>query len=50
VYGRRPATIISIIILLVSTLGCALSQTWKQHLALRIIQGFASGATELVSA
>ncbi|CRG92014.1 hypothetical protein PISL3812_09068 [Talaromyces islandicus] len=46
VYGRRLATIISIIILLGSTLGCALSENWKQHLVLRIIQGFASGATE----
>lgn len=49
-YGRRPATIISIIILLGATVGCALSQTWEQHLALRIIQGFASGATESVGA
>ena len=48
VYGRRPATIISIIILLGSTIGCALSQTFEQHLGLRILQGLATGATESV--
>ncbi|KAJ5806728.1 hypothetical protein N7474_010320 [Penicillium riverlandense] len=46
VYGRRPATIASIIILLVATVGCAVSQTFGQHLGLRILQGLATGATE----
>ncbi|KAJ6057990.1 hypothetical protein N7499_009087 [Penicillium canescens] len=46
VYGRRPATIVSIVVLLGSTIGCALSQTFEQHLGLRILQGLATGATE----
>ncbi|KAJ6104018.1 hypothetical protein N7523_010338 [Penicillium sp. IBT 18751x] len=46
VYGRRPAAIISIIVLLVATIGCAVSQTFEQHLGLRILQGLATGATE----
>ncbi|CAG8062471.1 unnamed protein product [Penicillium salamii] len=46
VYGRRTATIISIVVLLGSTIGCALSQTFEQHLGLRILQGLATGATE----
>ncbi|CAI7611307.1 unnamed protein product [Penicillium bialowiezense] len=46
VYGRRTATIISIVVLLGSTVGCALSQTFEQHLGLRILQGLATGATE----
>ncbi|KAL5361218.1 major facilitator superfamily domain-containing protein [Aspergillus floccosus] len=48
VFGRRFATIISTIILLGATIGCALSRTWAQHLGLRIIQGLAAGATESV--
>ncbi|KAJ5937579.1 hypothetical protein N7454_003921, partial [Penicillium verhagenii] len=46
VYGRRPAALISIVVLLGSTIGCALSQTFEQHLGLRILQGLATGATE----
>ncbi|CAI7618762.1 unnamed protein product [Penicillium pancosmium] len=46
VYGRRPAALISIIVLLVATVGCAVSQTFEQHLGLRILQGLATGATE----
>ncbi|KAJ5819424.1 hypothetical protein N7474_005015 [Penicillium riverlandense] len=46
IYGRRSATIASIIILLVATVGCAVSQTFGQHLGLRILQGLATGATE----
>ncbi|KAB8205705.1 major facilitator superfamily domain-containing protein [Aspergillus parasiticus] len=45
-YGRRIATIISTVVLLGATIGCAVSNTWEQHLALRIIQGLAAGATE----
>jgi MFS family permease len=48
VYGRRPAAIISIVVLLVATVGCAVSQTFEQHLGLRILQGLATGATESV--
>lgn len=50
VYGRRPAALISIIVLLVATVGCAVSQTFEQHLGLRILQGLATGATESVCA
>ncbi|KAJ5698060.1 hypothetical protein N7462_000065, partial [Penicillium macrosclerotiorum] len=46
VYGRRPVAIVSILVLLLSTIGCALSQTWEQHLGLRCLQGLATGATE----
>ncbi|KAK5790809.1 hypothetical protein VI817_008096 [Penicillium citrinum] len=46
VYGRRPAAIISIVVLLAATVGCAVSQTFEQHLGLRILQGLATGATE----
>ncbi|KAF9892629.1 hypothetical protein FE257_001031 [Aspergillus nanangensis] len=48
VYGRRSATILSTVVLLGASVGCALSQTWEQHLGLRIIQGLAAGATESV--
>ncbi|KAJ5481160.1 hypothetical protein N7539_007054 [Penicillium diatomitis] len=46
VYGRRPTAIGSIIVLFVATIGCAVSQTWLQHLCLRCLQGLATGATE----
>lgn len=48
IYGRRPAAIFSIVVLLAATIGCALSQTFEQHLGLRILQGLATGATESV--
>ncbi|KAL4892216.1 major facilitator superfamily domain-containing protein [Aspergillus ambiguus] len=48
VYGRRFATIVSTLILLGATIGCAVCHSWEQHLALRIIQGLAAGATESV--
>jgi MFS family permease len=48
-YGRRCAFIVSTIVLLGATIGCALNNSWEQHLALRIIQGLAAGATESVS-
>ncbi|GAM41705.1 hypothetical protein TCE0_042r15026 [Talaromyces pinophilus] len=47
-YGRRFAFIVSTIVLLGATIGCALNNSWEQHLALRIIQGLAAGATESV--
>lgn len=48
-FGRRPATLMAIIVLLAATIGCGFTQTYDQHLALRIIQGLATGATESVS-
>ncbi|KAJ5377418.1 MFS general substrate transporter [Penicillium cataractarum] len=45
-FGRRPVTLAAIIVLLAATIGCALSQNYTQHFALRIIQGLATGATE----
>ncbi|KAJ5992335.1 MFS general substrate transporter [Penicillium sp. IBT 35674x] len=45
-FGRRPATLMAIIVLLGATIGCGFTQTYDQHLALRIIQGLATGATE----
>jgi len=48
-YGRRFAFIVSTIVLLGATIGCALKNSWAQHLALRIIQGSATDATESVS-
>ncbi|KAL4864925.1 hypothetical protein BDV12DRAFT_158274 [Aspergillus spectabilis] len=47
-YGRRFTTIVSTIVLLGATIGCAVCNTWEQHLALRIIQGLAAGVTESV--
>ncbi|KAL4976874.1 major facilitator superfamily domain-containing protein [Aspergillus desertorum] len=35
-------------VLLAATIGCAVCNTWKQHLGLRILQGFAAGVTESV--
>ncbi|KAF3384846.1 hypothetical protein F1880_001754 [Penicillium rolfsii] len=46
VYGRRPTAIGSIVVLFVATIGCAVSQTFEQHLGLRCLQGLATGATE----
>lgn len=48
-FGRRPATLMAIIVLIAATIGCGFTQTYDQHLALRIIQGLATGATESVS-
>lgn len=48
-YGRRFAFLVSTVVLLGATIGCALNNSWEQHLALRIIQGLAAGATESVS-
>ncbi|KAL5332308.1 major facilitator superfamily domain-containing protein [Aspergillus crustosus] len=47
-YGRRFTTIVSTVVLLAATIGCAVCDTWEQHLALRIIQGLAAGVTESV--
>ncbi|KAL4931836.1 major facilitator superfamily domain-containing protein [Aspergillus undulatus] len=47
-YGRRFTTIVSTVVLLAATIGCAACNTWAQHLALRIVQGLAAGVTESV--
>ncbi|KAL4883530.1 major facilitator superfamily domain-containing protein [Aspergillus karnatakaensis] len=47
-YGRRFTTIVSTVVLLAATIGCAVSNTWEQHFALRILQGLAAGVTESV--
>ncbi|KAL3255736.1 hypothetical protein ABHI18_008109 [Aspergillus niger] len=46
VCGRRPVMLIANTVLLGSLIGCALSQNWAQHFGLRILLGFATGATE----
>jgi Major Facilitator Superfamily len=43
VFGRRPVSIIG---LLVATVGAALQNSYQAHLATRIIQGLTTGATE----
>ncbi|KAL4981887.1 major facilitator superfamily domain-containing protein [Aspergillus falconensis] len=47
-YGRRFTTILSTTVLLAATIGCAVCNTWEQHLGLRILQGLAAGVTESV--
>ncbi|KAJ5096574.1 hypothetical protein N7456_007295 [Penicillium angulare] len=46
IFGRRSGTILSIVVNFVATIGCAVSQNFQQHFALRIVQGLATGATE----
>ncbi|GAQ45086.1 MFS general substrate transporter [Aspergillus tubingensis] len=46
VCGRRPVMLIANTVLLGSLIGCALSQNWSQHFGLRVLLGFATGATE----
>jgi MFS family permease len=45
-FGRRPVFLVSSIILLVSTIGSAVQNDYKSHLATRTIQGLATGASE----
>ncbi|KAL4735874.1 major facilitator superfamily domain-containing protein [Aspergillus similis] len=45
-FGRRPVFLGSVVLLLATTIGCAFTKTFEQHLALRIIQGFVTGAAE----
>lgn len=47
-YGRRFTTIVSTVILLAATIGCAVCNNWEQHLAFRIVQGLSAGVTESV--
>ncbi|OOG00249.1 hypothetical protein ASPCADRAFT_401292 [Aspergillus carbonarius ITEM 5010] len=46
VCGRRPVMLLANLVLLGSLIGCALSQNWAQHFGLRLLLGFATGATE----
>ena len=48
VCGRRPVMLLANLVLLGSLIGCALSQNWAQHFGLRLLLGFATGATESV--
>ncbi|KAH7150335.1 major facilitator superfamily domain-containing protein [Dactylonectria estremocensis] len=45
-YGRRPVFLISTVILLAATIGAACQNSYEGHLASRIIQGLATGASE----
>ncbi|CAI4219805.1 unnamed protein product [Parascedosporium putredinis] len=45
-YGRRPVFLVSSVILLAFTIGSAVSNSYEAHLATRIVQGFATGASE----
>ena len=48
-FGRRPTFIVCVICLLAATIGSATQNSFEAHLATRIIQGLATGATESVS-
>ena len=45
-FGRRPTFIVCVICLLAATIGSATQNSFEAHLATRIIQGLATGATE----
>ncbi|KAF3391439.1 hypothetical protein F1880_007430 [Penicillium rolfsii] len=44
--GRRPVFLFCTVLLLGSTIGAAVSATFEAHLACRILEGIATGATE----
>ncbi|CEO60080.1 hypothetical protein PMG11_04723 [Penicillium brasilianum] len=44
--GRRPVFLFCTVLLLGSTIGAAVSSTFEAHLACRILEGIATGATE----
>jgi len=46
VYGRRPVMLGCSILLLATTIGAGASNSYNTHLACRILQGVAAGATE----
>ena len=46
--GRRPVFLFCTVLLLGSTVGAAVSATFNAHLACRILEGIATGATESV--
>ncbi|TKX22884.1 MFS transporter-like protein 81 [Elsinoe australis] len=48
IYGRRPTFLACCIFLLASSFGAAVSPDFNTHLACRILQGLATGATESV--
>lgn len=45
-FGRRPVFLISMVILLAATIFAAVQKSYDGHLAARIIQGLATGASE----
>lgn len=47
-YGRRPAILISIVVLLASTILAACATSYEQLLGARILQGFACGPTDAI--
>lgn len=47
-YGRRPTFLGCCLLLLGSTIGAAVSDGFESHMACRILQGLATGATESV--
>jgi MFS family permease len=49
VFGRRPILLGCTILLLGSVVGAGVSQSYNTHMACRILQGIAAGATESVS-
>jgi MFS family permease len=49
VFGRRPVLLGCCLLLLGSTIGAAKSNSYQTHMACRILQGIATGATESVS-
>jgi predicted MFS family arabinose efflux permease len=49
VFGRRPVLLGCCILLVGSTIGAATSRSFEEHMACRILQGIATGATESVS-
>jgi hypothetical protein len=49
VFGRRPVLLDCCLLLLGSTVGAGLSNSYNEHMACRILQGVATGAAESVS-
>ncbi|KAG5805379.1 hypothetical protein H9Q74_010989 [Fusarium xylarioides] len=45
-YGRRPVFLISTVVLLAATVGSAAQNSYNGHLASRVMQGLATGASE----
>ncbi|EMD86506.1 hypothetical protein COCC4DRAFT_135670 [Bipolaris maydis ATCC 48331] len=45
-YGRRPVFLVSMVILLAATIAAAVQNSYNGHLASRIVQGLATGASE----
>jgi MFS family permease len=45
-FGRRPVFLISTVILLAATIGSATQNSYNGHLAARVVQGLATGASE----